>query len=81
MNWTTTDLPQLRLWLSEARTARHEIATGTRVSVWMDQNGERVEYNRANMPTLTAYISDLETAVTTLNQGGTIASGPLQFWM
>jgi hypothetical protein len=81
MKWTTTDLPQLRAWLVEARTARHEIATGTRVSVWMDQNGERVEYNRANMATLVAYISDLETAVTTLDRGGAIASGPIQFWI
>lgn len=81
MAWTAADIPALEAWLGEARTARHEIATGTKVSVWMDQNGERIEYSRANMSTLQAYIAELEATITQLKAGRTTSCAPLTFWM
>jgi hypothetical protein len=77
----STDANQLRLWLAEARQAKHEIATGTKVSVWMDQNGERVEYSRANMGVLQAYIAELEADLAAAVNGASRPTGPLTFWM
>lgn len=46
--------------LAEARAAYHQLITGTAVRVFVDQNGERIEYVAANRNSLLAYISDLE---------------------
>jgi hypothetical protein len=83
MNWTLLDLPQLRTWRTDAMQARHDLMTGSRVSVWMDQNGERVEYNRANLPALLAYIASLDADIARLDAGieGVAPRGPITFWM
>lgn len=47
--------------LEEARTAYHNLATGTSARVVVDQNGERVEFSAANRAGLYAYIKRLES--------------------
>jgi hypothetical protein len=46
--------------LDEARAAKHKLVTGTLTRVFMDQNGERVEYTATNLGALDAYIRQLE---------------------
>jgi len=46
--------------LSEAQTAYHRLQIGEAALVFVDQNGERVEFNRASAPRLAAYITELE---------------------
>lgn len=46
--------------LNSARTAYHKLMTGTSARVFVDQNGERVEYTSANSDRLRAYIVGLE---------------------
>lgn len=48
--------------LEEAKAARHKLATGQLARVFMDQNGERVEFLATNIATLDAYIRSLEAA-------------------
>jgi hypothetical protein len=45
--------------LAEAQQAYHDLATGTAVAAFTDQNGERVSYSKANMAALAAYIADI----------------------
>lgn len=50
------------LWtdrLKEARAAYHKLAIGDGVASFTDQNGERVQYTKADMRTLANYISDI----------------------
>lgn len=49
--------------LEEAKTARHKLATGQLARVFMDQNGERVEFVATNIAQLDAYIRTLEATV------------------
>lgn len=49
--------------LSEAKIARHNLITGKLARVFMDQNGERVEFNKTTIGELDSYIRELETAV------------------
>jgi hypothetical protein len=46
--------------LTEARAAYHQLATGTMARVFVDQNGERVEFAAANAGRLYQYILELE---------------------
>ena len=46
--------------LAEARIAYHRLMLGEAPLVYVDQSGERVEYNRASASKLAAYIADLE---------------------
>ena len=46
--------------LAEARAAYHRLQIGEAPAVFVDQNGERVEYTRTTAPRLAAYIADLE---------------------
>ena len=48
--------------LSEARAARHKLITGTAV-VRVNRNGMAVEYTRASLDQLNAYIQQLEQVV------------------
>jgi hypothetical protein len=47
--------------LEQAREARHKLVTGQLARVFMDQNGERVEFTATNLANLDAYIRTLET--------------------
>jgi hypothetical protein len=46
--------------LDDARAAKHKLVTGQLARVFMDQNGERVEYTATNIAALDAYIRQLE---------------------
>lgn len=46
--------------LAEARSAYHALQTGEAVSRVVDQNGESIQYTRAGLVSLTAYIRSLE---------------------
>lgn len=48
--------------LTEAKNARHKLMTGTAV-VRVNKDGLSVEYTRASLRELTAYIETLELAV------------------
>ena len=50
--------------LAEAKKARHELLTGTKVRVFLDQNGERVEFTSINLQMLERYIRELEALIT-----------------
>lgn len=50
--------------LAEARTARHKLVTGQLARVFMDQNGERVEFNKTSIADLDEYIRTLENSIT-----------------
>lgn len=61
--------------LADARAKYHALLTGTLAKVFVDQNGERIEYNAANAPRLAAYIAQLEG----LSSG--FSKGPMQVWL
>lgn len=61
--------------LSEAQDALHKLMTGQTVRVFVDQNGERIEYNAANADRLRAYIFELKQALGKLD-----ITGPLTPW-
>lgn len=50
-------------WLVEARDAYNELVTGNRARVFVDQNGERIEYDRSNAADLARWITTIETAL------------------
>jgi hypothetical protein len=53
--------------IAEVEAAIHAIITGTQVRVFVDQNGERVEFNTTNLSRLQAYLASL--TVSTPNVG------------
>lgn len=63
--------------LAEARAAYHEIMTGQAVSRFVDQNGESVQYTRANIKQLESYIAKLEAELA--NPGVRPYRGPIRF--
>lgn len=56
--------------LADAKAQYHDLQTGQKVRVLVDQNGERVEFTAANAGRLASYITSLE------RQLGTSRSGP-----
>ena len=46
--------------LAEAKQAYHDLLTGTKARVIVDQNSEKVEFVAANRQALYAYIQELE---------------------
>jgi len=76
------NLTQLQTWLSEARQALHDISTGCKPIVVVDQNGERVEYQRSNIAELRKYINDLQQQVAecTGNAAARTKLGPIMVW-
>lgn len=52
-------------WLTESRVAYNDLVTGNRARVFVDQNGERLEYDRASASQLAAWIATLENALDT----------------
>jgi len=51
--------------------------TGNSVTVAVDQNGERVEYSRANALALSKYIASLQAQINLL-LGVAVTGGPLR---
>lgn len=58
--------------LDDARKAYHELLVGRSARVFVDQNGERVEYTSANRAALAIYIRELEAEIgdNTVGTGG-----------
>lgn len=63
--------------LSEAETAYHELRLGKQARVFVDQNGERVEFSVANASRLQAYIMELKSML----GKSTGITGPMNAWM
>ena len=61
--------------LADAKAQYHLLVTGQQARVYVDQNGERVEYTAANRQALLAYIQRLE------NQVGSVNPGPMRVLM
>jgi hypothetical protein len=57
---TPEQLVVLQARLDEARIAYHELLTGVKPRVVVDQNGERVEFSATNRQQLYLYIKELE---------------------
>ena len=51
----------LRARILEAENAYHSIMTGAMATVIVDQNGERVEFNKVSSAKLYLYIQDLKS--------------------
>jgi len=49
--------------LVEAESAYHNLMVGKQVTVYVDMNGERVEYNKASAWRLVAYIEFLKKQI------------------
>ncbi|MEP1255484.1 MAG: gpW family head-tail joining protein [Alphaproteobacteria bacterium] len=49
--------------LDDAKAQYHLLVTGQQAKVFVDQNGERVEYTQANRGALLAYIQRLDREV------------------
>ncbi len=62
--------------IADAKAALHDLMTGRRVRVVVDQNGERVEYSAATRADLSAYIAMLEAELS----AGTKAVGAMRPW-
>lgn len=75
MALTTAEIATLTARLSEAETAYHKLLTGTSARVFVDQNGERVEYTAANRQALSAYIQELKRLL-----GRRESRGPMSVW-
>lgn len=62
--------------LADAKAKYHLLVTGAAPRVFVDQNGERIEYAPANAARLSMYIERLEKLV-----AGSTPSGPMQILM
>lgn len=62
--------------LADAKSQYHLLVTGQAAKVYVDQNGERVEYVAANSAKLLAYIQRLEAQI-----AGTPSQGPMRPWL
>lgn len=71
----TTDIATLRVYLTEAMTARHQLLTGKRV-VSIGEGGNTVSYSRTDLGRLEAYISSLRQQIADLG-GEARRRGPL----
>lgn len=60
--------------LADAKAKYHSLLTGTLAKVFVDQNGERIEYNAASAPRLAAYIQELERQI------AGVSGGPMRIW-
>lgn len=65
--------------LKDARKAYHDIMIGGAISRFVDQNGEQVQYTRANSTMLSTYILALEAEEAGCTGGARAYRGPLRF--
>lgn len=65
----------LKRRLDEAEDAYHQLMMGGVARVFVDQNGERIEYNTQSSRALSAYIDTLKT------QLGLCSNGPMRVFM
>ena len=74
---TTEQRAVLTARLADAEQAYHDFRMGNSARVFVDQNGERVEYAATNINGLRSYILELKGL---LGQNTGIV-GPMQAWM
>lgn len=74
-----TDVSILRTRLQQAETAYHDLMTGVAVRKFVDQNGESVEYSRANIAQLSSYIEALKQQIAALDGTAAQYRGPIRF--
>ena len=75
----TCDKEALKQKLAEAQRAYHDLMLGQQVRVFVDQNGERVEYTAANASRLQAYIQSLISLLNSPTGCVTATTGPARF--
>lgn len=75
MALTTEERALLTTRLTEAEAAYHSVMMGGAVRVFVDQNGERIEYTAANASRLLSYITTLKHQLGKLN-----IAGPMRAW-
>lgn len=63
--------------LTEAETALHQLMLGQSARVYVDQNGERVEYAVANAQRLRAYVLELKVKLGLVTGIGPMSAGML----
>ncbi len=75
----TCDVDALKALLDDAQAAYHALQTGQQPRVFVDQNGERVEYTVANRLSLLAYIKTLQSQIAGQASCTGTPSGPVRF--
>lgn len=75
MTLTPEQRAVLETRLTEAENAYHQLAMGQAARVFVDQNGERIEYVAANANRLQTYITSLKYQL-----GVQRIAGPMQIW-
>ena len=65
--------------LADAKSALHDLLVGRSARVFVDQNGERIEYTAANRGALRTYVQELEQAIAA--EQGTKKTGPLRVFI
>ena len=75
MTLTAEERAVLETRLADAEAQLHLINTGQAAKVFVDQNGERVEYIAANVNRLKAYIYGLQVKLGKVN-----IAGPMRAW-
>ena len=65
--------------LDEAKQAYHDLVTGTKARVIVDQNGEKVEFTAPNRQALYAYIQELERILCPPTQTPSYNLMPMRF--
>ncbi len=77
---TPEEIAALRAKIAEAEAAYHDVVMGVSVFMFIDQNGERVAYNKANAPSLYTYIQQLKADLPDCDPGRPVYPKPLKFW-
>ena len=77
MALTPEEITLYTQYLTEAKAALHRLMVGESARVFVDQNGERVEYAVANANRLRAYIFDLEVKLGKRTNVGPMSAGML----
>lgn len=62
-------MADLKAKLIQAEQAYHNLMTGQSARVFVDQNGERIEYTAINARNLQAYINTLKSQIASGNCG------------
>lgn len=75
MALTSTERDLLETRLADAEAQLHLLLTGQAARVFVDQNGERIEYAVANANRLQAYIAELKRQLGKLK-----VTGPMSVW-
>lgn len=65
--------------LDDAKQAYHDLVTGTKARVIVDQNGEKVEFTAPNRQALYAYIQELERILCPPTQSPSFNLMPMRF--